>query len=289
VFRFLKKLGVFGALNIMLFALGCQTPSQPKEIVLDMPAQTTLAEGTGFLPEEIRDESVYRWMSGAFRIENRTATGRIYGSGTLCYYDKQNNIGYVISCGHLFHGNETHMFLDTWYKNGVKLATPARYTAEVICHDLSEDIAFFKFTLDWVPSEYFPIAPITKINAGTRLWSVGCDGGNEVATYNVRVVGMEGSFLITRENSPRRGRSGGGLMSPDGWYMGICVRSSDPDNGTGTGLFVPLSRIHPYAQKNGLGFLLNLSKKKSSALKEIPVVDRIEHQGNYPPDYIPIP
>ncbi len=54
------------------------------------------------IPQELRDESVYRLLSGSFRIENKFSRGGAYGSGTLCYYDRKTNTGYIITCGHLF-------------------------------------------------------------------------------------------------------------------------------------------------------------------------------------------
>lgn len=217
--NFLRRLGLFSVLTAVLItcAMGAFSNRQP-HMIPEMPTQNDPAfVVNGMTPDELRDESVYRWMNGSFRIENKRSRGSVFGSGTLCYYDKKTNTAYIVSCGHLFEGDEKTMFIDTWYKNGVKLASPARYTAEAIAYDRNEDIAFFRFTPDWVPNEYFPIAPLnTKIAANTLLWSAGCDGGREVATYKVRVVNaLQGSgsdsFLITRDNSPRHGRSGGGL------------------------------------------------------------------------------
>lgn len=79
------------------------------------------------------------------------------------------------------------------------------------------------------------------------------------------------------------------FMTNDGYYVGICVRSSDPYNGTGTGLFVPLTRIHAYCQRAGLSFLLNLPKVQPGGLQNIKIVDCIGAQGTYPKDYIPVP
>lgn len=283
-----KLLGILGIFLIAVCAFAI-TPNE--EIIPVMPTHQTSMVVNGAAPEELRDASVYRWLSGSFRIENKTGRGSIFGSGTMCYYDRQTNTAYIISCGHLFNGGEKTMFIDTWYKNGVKLATPARYTADVIGYDSKEDIAFFKFTPDWVPNEYFPIAPL-DLKVDGYLWSAGCDGGREVAAYKVKTSGMEGrgsdSFLITRENSPRHGRSGGGLMTNEGWYVGICVRSSDPFNGTGIGLFVPLSRIHAYCNSHNLGFLLG-RQPGNNRLLELPIIDRMGQQGNYPRDYIPLP
>jgi hypothetical protein len=260
-------------------------------IIPEMPEQATSFVYHGADPIEIRDQSVYRWLSCECRIENPSA--HCYGSGTLCYYDRSKNIGYIITCAHLFNGGEKTVQIDFWHKNGQKLPDKQRFTADVIGYDSREDVAFLKFTPDWVPNEWFPIAPInTNVEKGQHLWSAGCDGAREVAAYNVKAVGMEGSgsetFLITRENSPRHGRSGGGLMNDDGWYVGICVRSSDAVHGTGTGLFVPLSRIYPVAKKFNVEFLLTCGKA-CNQIQVIPIVDRVEPQGQYPKDYIPVP
>lgn len=247
------------------------------------------------LPIEKRDASVQKYLKCSFRIENRQGRGSVYGSGTLCYYDSKTNTGYVISCGHLFSGGETQVGIDVFYKNAQKLPRSERFTAEVICFSKRDDISFVKFTPNWVPDEFFPIAslgmsPIT----GDKLISTGCDHAKEVAAYDVTVMGTEGRDLITKENSPRHGRSGGGLINKNGYFVGICWGSSDPDYGTGTGLFVPLSRIHNYAKSQNLAWLLNIEKPPPVDIKrvfidQIPIVDHTEPQKVYPKGYVPIP
>lgn len=121
------------------------------------------------------------------------------------------------------------------------------------------------------------------------LHSVGCDHASEVADYFVKVIGLERSFLATRENSPRPGRSGGGLITEDGWYVGICVRTSDV-SGNGTGYFVHLNTIHAFCKANNVEHLLNVEKlQKHHFLLTIPIVDRNGPQKTYPPDHIPVP
>ncbi len=214
-------------------------------------------------PTELRDKSVYRWLSGSFRIENRFSTGgNTFGSGTLCHYDRKTNTGYIITCGHLFKSYEDKTFIDVCYKNKIKLSTPTRFKVEIIDYNELEDIAFLKFKPDWVPNECFPIASLnTKINVNDYLWSPGCDMGCEVAIYKVKVILVSDLFLFTKENSPRYGRSGGGLITNDGLCVGICVRSTDPMNGNGLGSFVSLSRIHLYCEDIGLTELLNIPKQ----------------------------
>lgn len=295
----LRSFGLFSIITAVLTSclIGLASSQTQPNMIPEMPTHNIPGLVVqGYIPQELRDESVYKWMSPSFRIENKRARGSIFGSGTMCHYDRATNTAYIITCGHLFEGGETVMFVDTWYKNGVKLSTPARYTAQVIGYDNREDIAFLKFNPDWVPNDWFPIASGDNLNVkeGDYLWSVGCDGGREVATYKVKVSSpLQGSgsdsFLITRENSPRHGRSGGGLMTDSGFYVGICVRSSDPYNGTGTGLFVPVSRITAYAQRLNLGFLLNQPRPTQNPLIGMQIIDRVGPQGTYPKDYIPRP
>jgi hypothetical protein len=152
------------------------------------------------------------------------------------------------------------------------------------------DYSLLCFTPDWQPT-YFPIAQVNKsLPAGTRLHSTGCDGAGEVAHYDVEVVGMRGRDLVTMKNSPRRGRSGGGLISDDGYYVGICWGSTDVTTGSGVGLFTPLPVIHEGFGKNGYGRLLGASQPPGEVSGfVIPVIDRNNPQGVYPKDYIPVP
>jgi hypothetical protein len=118
---------------------------------------------------------------------------------------------------------------------------------------------------------------------------VGCDSGSEVAHYGVRYVGFRdvGSGwkdLVTTENSPRPGRSGGGLMS-ENYYVGICWGTSRYD-GNGNGYFTPLSTIRDYNKRNGFGWLNEVGL---SLARLIPIVDRNNPQGEYSADYIPLP
>lgn len=247
------------------------------------------------MPQERRDTAAQKYLKCSFRIENRQGRQSVFGSGTLCYYDSKTNTGYIISCGHLFNGGETQVKIDVYYKNSQKLASPERFTADVICFSKREDISFMKFTPNWVPDEYFPIASTDMSpQSGAKLISAGCDGAREVAAYDVTVMGLEGRNLITRNNSPRHGRSGGGLITIDGYFVGICWGSSDPDYGTGTGLFVPLTRIHAYAQSQNLGNLLGIPKTppedpRQILIDKIPILDHMTGQEYTKKKFIPLP
>ena len=170
-----------------------------------------------------------------------------------------------------------------------KLNKPESYTAEVLYYSNSRgrDCSLLRFKPEWIP-DYFPIAPEGfQFNRNDKFHSVGCDSGSEVAHYEVEFLGMRGDDwpdAITTNNSPRPGRSGGGLMN-ESYYIGICWGTTDTD-GTGNGLFTPLRTIRAYNKMNGYGWLNDVG---FSLARQLPIRDRNNPQGKYPKDYIPLP
>lgn len=267
-----------------------------EETTVPMPlVNDPLAVASNITPIEQRGVEYKRWLSKGVKISAKGASG----SGTIIYYDRKTRWAYVQSCGHLWSGdmstkdglrkNRTAKII-TWYHNSKKLNGTREYDAEVLFysnHD-NPDISLLRFKPDWTP-EFFPIAPLDYvIQKDTRAHSIGCDFGKEIAHYDVRIIGQRNgtwSDMVTTENSPRRGRSGGGLISNDGYYIGICWGTSDYD-GTGNGYFTPLSEIHKIMEREEYGWLLRIS---ASLAREIPIVDRNNPQGTYPKEYIAIP
>jgi len=251
--------------------------------------------GNNSAPIEQRDESVRKYISGGVKI----LVSGFSGSGTIVYYDAKENLAYVQSCGHLWDGNMTASQgktrkvtcqLQVWYHNQTKLSSPKTYNANVLYYNngTGRDISLLTFTPDWVP-DYFPIASENfEVAPNTRLVSTGCDRGTEIAAYDVRIVRLEeGQFpeLITAENSPRPGRSGGGLLTKDGIHVGICVRTSDK-SGNGIGLFTPLKTVRYFNKINGFEWLNEVGMNWA---RQLPIVDKNNKQSEYPKEYIPLP
>jgi hypothetical protein len=206
-------------------------------------------------PEPQRDDSVKKFLIPSIRILNNY----IAGSGTICYYDSKNNIAYVLSCAHLFYVENNNIIIEVFYHNNKKLITPKQYSGEIIAlkiDDYKNDIAIIKFKPDWEPI-YFPISKLGyRYKHNTILNSVGCDAATEVANYYVKIYELESNFLVTYENSPRPGRSGGGLITNDRFIVGICART-DAVDGSGKGYYVHINTIHQFCKNNKLEFLIN--------------------------------
>lgn len=247
--------------------------------------------GSILAPEEHREEQYRNWLKMSVRIRN----GGVFGSGTICYYDPQKKTAWIISCGHLFRGGEKTCEIHVFYKNDKKLDTVQKYTANILCWTPpidggGDDISFLSFQPDWDIDAYAPIAQQDlPIQPGATYYSCGCDGAREVACYLMKAKGMEGRNLVLVENGPRHGRSGGGLMTADGWYVGICWGSTDPYNGTGKGLFVPLPKIHAFARAHDLGWLLEVGMFQQYPARRLPIINWNSPQKQFSPDYVPIP
>lgn len=249
----------------------------------------------GTSPIEKRGPEYRKFLSASVKIGVSGSSG----SGTIVYYDSSKNIAYVATCGHMWNrgimsveeGKRRNMTcrVIVWYHNDKKLDEPVTYNAKVIFYSYvsGQDTALVTFTPDWIP-DYFPIAPVDyKYINGKHAHSLGCDGGSEVAHYDIEIIGIRGNDLITNKNSPRPGRSGGGLMDDYGYYIGTCWGTQYRD-GSGIGYFTPLSAIHRFwDQQKGYEFLLN--QKPGGVARQIPVIDIIGLQGSYKPEYILLP
>lgn len=265
--------------------------------VLKMPViQDTSPETAGKLygsPIEQRDSTYIRYLSSSVKIG---ATGCI-GSGTIIYYDYSTGEAYVASCGHLWNGskdvsstknNPQKCKVIVWYQNDIKLKEPKSYDAEVLfwSNNRGYDTSLIKFRPDWEP-QYFPIAPKDyEIPIGSKQHSCGCDHNSEVAHYEVEIVGPRGNDLVTKKNSPRPGRSGGGLLSDDGYYIGTCWGTSDV-SGNGIGLFTPLESIRQVYSRNGYDWILEVDA--AGLASKIPIRDWSNTLGDYPKDIITMP
>ena len=263
----------------------------PMPLVLDTdPMTASVYFGA---PNEQRGEEFRRYLSASVRI----GTGGSFGSGTIVYYDQSTGWAYVASCGHLWSGNRSaeqlrrnpkSVTITTWYHNHKKLNDPKDYQAEVLfwSNTRGYDSSCLRFKPDWQPG-YFPIASVSyNIVTSSRQHSLGCDHAKEVAHYDVEIVGMREKDLVTRRNSPRPGRSGGGLLSADGYYIGTCWGTSAYD-GSGVGYFTPLSSIHKVYKENGYDWLLEI--RRGFQARRIPIRDLLNPYIKYPEDYIPVP
>lgn len=256
------------------------------------PVHPILREATRvnlLIPEEQRDEKYVKFLQVSVKVSVAGASG----SGTICHFDDESGWAYVVSCGHLWNGNKKYdpekpekASITVWYQNGKKLESPRTYEAEGLfwSNDRGYDVSLLRFKPDWRP-DHAPFARHFHEEKGRTLNSMGCDGGKEVARYEVQFTEINGKDLMAVRNSPRPGRSGGGLITNDGEIVGICWGSSDITTGDGQGYFTPLDSIRKVFSSNEHEWLLNVQ----SDLESIPVLDWDRPKAKYDRHYVPVP
>jgi len=251
--------------------------------ISEIPYYTTSVTRSGW---EERTKEFRKWLSTGVRIGG--------GSGTMTHYQKKGNWMYIISCGHLFEQtrrsaeyykeNPRSATIEVFYKNDKKLSQPESFKAQVLCHvwmNGAHDVSLLRFHPDWQNPRVSPMVPV-DYKGSSHYHSIGCDGRSEVAHYLVKHVQrrINGDVyeIVTTENSPRGGRSGGGLLNDKGELLGICSRA-----GGGYGYFSDWKQIHAFLEDEGYGFVL---KRKSHQFR---IIDRNNPQGIYDDDYYAFP
>lgn len=278
---------LFIPLILYLYLFACNTSFSsggPFYPILEEAAQVNL-----FVPEEQRDEKYIRFLCVSVRVSVNGSAG----SGTICHFDESEGWAYVISCGHLWSGNKQYnpkrpekARITTWYQNSVKLESPRSYDAEALfwSNDRGRDVSLLRFKPDWNPT-YAHFASDLHEKKGLVLNSMGCDGGKEVARYEVVFLEMNAKDLIAGKNSPRPGRSGGGLLTEEGEIVGVCWGSSDIETGSGIGYFTPLKSIREVFSENDHSWLIDTKRE----LDLIPILDWDDPDRKYDRRYVPFP
>lgn len=239
--------------------------------------------------DEQRGEKYAKVLAVSAKVSSSEGSG----SGTVCHYDQESGWAYVVSCGHLWSGDKkydpssnTKAKIALWYRAGSKLNNPVVYDAESLfwSNKRGYDVSLLRFKPDW-PIAYAPIASQFSPLKGDSLHSVGCDGGREVARYEVKFVAFSSPDILTKLNSPRPGRSGGGLFDENEFLVGICWGTSDTVSGDGTGYFTPVESIRKVFADNGHAWLLELLPDARC----LPVFDRDDPASKTSPNFIPMP
>lgn len=237
-------------------------------------------------PKANHGSDSYHWLQSSCKITSKAGIG----SGSIIYYDANTKLAYVLSCGHLWGQNgydSTHILI--YFHNETPLKSPEKYAATVIFSSTKPEISLLIFKPNWVPYIFYPISNLREIKRGEPLHSVGCDGNSDVTDYPVTALvpnnTSQGESFTTYQNSPRPGRSGGGLFDEYGYLVGICWATSRTD-GSGIGYFTSLNEIHQYLKVKGYNGLLNRPKPKPAQF--IPILDR-NGKLSYSQDYIIVP
>jgi len=164
---------------------------------------------------------------------------------------------YVLSTGHM--GKRTEPSVEFFYLDGKKLAKPQTAQGRIVFlveNGVSQGVDFCVIEVD---AKGKPAAvPIAKkdVGKGVTCLSIGCDMGSLPTAYQCKVVKVKKHQYALERDTPRPGRSGGGLFH-DGKLVGVCWGCYQSGNGQGlTGMFTRASTIRRLLASAGYENLL---------------------------------
>ncbi len=161
------------------------------------------------------------------RIRVKDPSGDDVGTGTIIHNADGRSL--VLTCGHLFKNwdeKKSRLQVEVFEKGTGRVILGRKLAA-----DLEADVALIS-----IPSDQ-PLPCCTLATRGTRptkgapLISVGCSGGAPPTLERHKVVALNrytGPDNLECTGIPVRGRSGGGLFTPAGEVVGVCM-AEDPN------------------------------------------------------------
>lgn len=168
--------------------------------------------------------------AASVKISIDDGNGFSRGSGTVI--DSQERQALVLTCGHIFRDSQGKGRTTVDFTGPLELrGLPAR----VIGYDLKSDLGLLVVeTPHAVPS--VPAAPVGyAVQEGWDVVSAGYPRGGALDVQKTRINSKNkivGPPNLQIAGLPIEGRSGGGLISPDGYVIGVC-NAADPERQEG--------------------------------------------------------
>jgi thioredoxin len=161
------------------------------------------------------------------RIRVKDPSGDDVGTGTIIHNADGRSL--VLTCGHLFKNwdeKQSRIQVEVFEKGTGRVILGRKLAA-----DLEADVALISIPSDQPLPSCTLAARGSRPTKGTPLVSVGCNGGAPPTLERHKVVALNrytGPDNLECTGIPVRGRSGGGLFTPGGEVVGVCM-AEDPN------------------------------------------------------------
>jgi thiol-disulfide isomerase/thioredoxin len=190
------------------------------------------------------------FLSACVRLRIEDPDGRSCGSGTIV--DTRQGEALILTCGHIFRDSQGKGRIEVdLFGSSAAAQVPGR----LISYDLQRDVALVSIRAPGPVATMTVAPPNYQSRPGDPVVTVGCDQGADPTVRHTRVAAV-GKYLgppnIQIDDVPVVGRSGGGLLTPDGLVVGVC-NAADPT--VAKGLYAALGSIHAELDRSGLAYV----------------------------------
>lgn len=198
-------------------------------------------------------------LAACVRIKVADKTGNSYGSGTVI--DVRSGEALVLTCAHLFRDSDGkgNIRVDLFGPNQQQV------DGRLIGCDLEKDVGLVSMPAP-AGLRAIPIAPPGySLHTGDKVATIGCSDGNPPTVQSSHVDSIDrfrGPPNFQVAGQPVQGRSGGGVVSADGYVVGVCNAADPEDN---EGLYAALPSIYKEIDRAKLSFVYN-SRAASATL-----------------------
>ncbi len=208
-----------------------------------------------------------------------------YCSGAVVGQDQ--DAFFVASSPHCFDADDAierpTLIVEAFDENALRVARQFR-GVEIVATDTESEFALLRVQGRF-PYQVLPLCPANRLpQTGTVALSIGCGGGSPPTAEVNRIVSRDQQHWAV-EQVGTKGRSGGPLISSDGFVIGCCCCGSG-----GTTFYSELRRMHDVLDTVGLSRLYRPDAPASSPrnVPQPPVIaaipDRARFQPKAPPE-----
>lgn len=194
--------------------------------------------------------SDHQLIAACVRIKVADRTGNSYGSGTVI--DVRNGEALILTCAHLFRDSDGKGDIQVdLFGHG----EPQHVAGRLIGCDLSKDVGLVGIAAPASLEAIHVAPPGYTLHAGDRVATIGCSNAAPptVQSSHVDSIGrFRGPANFQVAGQPVQGRSGGGVVSADGFVIGVCNAADPEDN---EGLYAALPSVYKELDRAKLTFV----------------------------------
>ena len=192
-------------------------------------------------------------IAATVRLRVHDDQGPSIGTGTII--DSREGRALILTCGHVFreYRDGGRIEVDLFGKNESHTVS-----GRLLSFDDERDVGLLTIQVP-MPVQAIRVAPSGySVDIGETVINVGCNHGDDPTVRRNKVTARDkylGPANIEVAGLPVQGRSGGGLISEDGYVIGVCNAADPQDN---EGLYAALPSIHEQLDEANLSFVYDV-------------------------------